>query len=377
MKNIILFTFLFFLPLSSFAAEKLSRDVALTREEFFSRTKQIEEKPLDNPALAFRIKLPKNWMKLNSGDDVKKGELSQEILGELSHYLGPPNLDLRSEFKIRANKMNYDVTAGDWFQNYIITNNYSLQGIDVSSDRRVQAHYVTVENGRQYVVRAVAQISGQTMVLAEYIVPIELWADERDVAIWSMASFYLTLPDPVPVETLVTHSFVDIARFEYPASWILNAPVVTTTDRMSAYLINLKGGIPPKDIRRNTENLLLMDGRIEVLTVSKANGATLSGEIANLKKQLMDRGLVIGGLIGPIEDIKRHPSLSFGKTEAYKINNKQGQLADYEQWIGIFESTGRIYLVQMLTVGRQDNFLAWARNSKAFKTIVSSISPVI
>lgn len=358
---------------------KLNRDVTISKEQFDAQSSQIEETPLDIPYLAYKIRLPKNWVKAPASNSNVQVDLSKRILGNIVEYLGPPTLDLRSSFRIRANDLSFDVDAKDWFLSYVFTNNYNLIGMDVTSPQRVQAQYVMIDNGNQYNVRAVAQISGHRIILAEYIVPLEFWETERSYAKMSMASFVLTNPDPSPIENMQTFRFVDIAQFQYPSSWILNAPPITSVERMSAALTNIKGK-SANDLNikgRSSNTNALMEGRIDISIVTKGLDVKIANEIATLKKQMLERQLVLGNLIEPVSGWPRHEGIIMAKIEAYKVDNVKSKLADYEQWVGVFETPGRYYFVSLLTVGRQDDFLAWSRNVKTYRTVISTLSPVV
>ena len=356
---------------------KLNRDITISKEQFENKTTLFEESPLADKFLAYKIRLGKDWVKVNDTHaDLKEG-LSKQILGDVVLYLGPATLDLRSSFRMRASDLPFDVDAKDWFLNYIFTNGYNLQGMDVPSEKRVQAQYVTFENGVQSVVRASVQISGGRVILAEYTIPVELWPTEKDMAKYSIASFTLTNFDPSSIEDMLNYSFVDIAQFSYPTSWILNAPPISSIERMSASITNLKGGvIDSADYRREAgHDTLLIDGKIDISVVTKGPDTSIDKEVTEIKKQLLSKGLVLGNLIEPIEGWEHNPAITFSKIEAYTINNQSGGLANYEEWVGVFETPGRYYFVRLLTAGRQENFLTWARNVQTFKGVIKTLGP--
>jgi len=355
---------------------KLDRSVKMTQPAFEAVTKQINEIPLNNKFLAYKIRLPSNWASSNGKLTDTHVDLSKRILGNVVEYLGPPVMDIRSSFRIRANDLTYDVSAKDWFLSYVFSNNYLLEGMDITSETRVQAQYVMVDNGNQYRVRAVAEITGPWIILVDYIVPVDAWDQEQDIAKRAMASFSLANIDPSQIEVMQTFKFVDIAQFNYPSSWLLNAPPITSIERMSASLINLKGTTTKTEYKSNMDSDILMDGRIDVSIVTKSKDVKIDKEIVLLKNQMLAKNLVIGDLIQQVNGWPYHEGIIFSKIEAYKVNNTEGRLAGYEQWVGIFETPGRYYFVRLLTVGRQDDFLTWARNTKAYKTVISTLSPV-
>ena len=351
---------------------KLNREVTLTKADFEAQTRVISQDVAANPSLSFQIRLPSDWVKLNAvgGDSALTGK---QIFGEIVQYLGPPLVDKRVIFRVRASSLQYDITAKDWFLGYINDNTYNLQGMDVTSDKRVQGQYILVDNGAQKIVRAVAEISGSQILLAETVVPVELWETNRDVVKRSMATFQLTNPDKSTVEVLQTYSFVDIAKFSYPVSWVLTAPPIVSIERMSAFLTNIRGGAGQD---KKSYERVLIDGRIDISVVSRAADTTLPKEIENIKKQLLERGLVVGSLIEPVEGWVHNANIKSSHIEVYNLNSVNNKLADYEQWIGVFVTPGRYYFIRMLTVGRNNDLITWARNVKSYKTVIETLSPV-
>ena len=238
----------------------LNRDIDLQRKTFDSQTNIINETPFNDPSLAFTVRLPKDWKKLNAGKSEFDGTSAADILGTLSEYVSPANVDERSKFRIRAGMLPFTISARNWLLNYIVSNNYTLQGLDEVSPTRIAAQYVYIESGTQYVSRAVAQISGSKIILAETVMPISLWATERDKAVWSMVSFKVNAPSAKPIEENLSYSFDDIAKFSYPKSWLLYTEPVDSIERMNAVLVNIK--VVPKGAKskaqKNWRRLLSM-----------------------------------------------------------------------------------------------------------------------
>lgn len=166
-------------------------------------------------------------------------QFTAEIFKSVVSYLSPPNLDRRSSFRIRALELKHFVSADNWFLNYILMSGSTVDGFNKRTNRRIEAQYTVLDKGQSYTVRAVAEISGSRIVLAEYLVPSETWEEERDMQIWTMISFQLTRPELGPIEKVDTYAFVDIVKFMYPNSWLLYAPMIISIDRMDASILNI------------------------------------------------------------------------------------------------------------------------------------------
>lgn len=353
---------------------KLDRKVLMERDAFREQSEEIIDVPNEDQALAFKVRLPKGWIKLPA-PKTENVMLSAELFTDLATYLSPPKGDTRSRFRVRALELKHLVSAENWFLNYVLSVGSTIDGLLTKSDRRLEAEYTVLDSGQSYLVRAAAEITGSRMVLAEYMVPSEYAKDERDQQIWSMISFALTTPDQTPVEAVDTYTFVDIVKFEYPQSWILFSPPIITIDRMDAAIINLKG--LSKDEAKNIDlDNLKLDGRIDVKVISKTLGTNEAEEIELLKSELKEKGLEIGSLIKPVKDLKLHEGIIKSQIDSYLIKSEDLKMARYELWVALLETKGRYYVITLITVGREESFYVWAQNIETFKFVVKTLSPV-
>ncbi len=379
----IVFSFVFcgfalFLPLSTQAQtaptgqiKPINTLTTVTKAQFEARSKLFKEKPLDDKHLAYEVRLPDTWVQVRSeGESLT--ELSTKLLGDLSQYVSPPRPDIRSTFRLRAVKMEHLMAPENWMLNFILSNGYTLEGMTIRNARRVEAQYVVLKNASVSTVRAVAELSGSSIVLAEYSVPAELMEEDKDDQLWSMLTFRLTTPDKGPVEKLETFSFLDLAKFNFPKSWILNAPSIQSVERIDAAIINLRGKGDSTLLEAGEKPKL--DGRIDVSLVAKSLESPIPEEIKRIKSDLESKGLFLGKKTEN-KTWKTDPSVLKSWIEVYATTGKEGQSSGYEVWVAIIELPEQYYYVRLLTLSRTDDFYIWARNIKAFETVVTTLRP--
>jgi hypothetical protein len=352
----------------------LNFKVKMSRDQFFAQSELVEEAPGNDQALKYRVRIPKGWIKLPAAE-TESVHLSTAIFKDLSTYLSQPKGDTRSRFRVRVLELKHFISAENWFLNYMLLNGSTIDGLLIKSERRLEAEYTVLDDGQPFVVRAVVEITGPRVVLAEYMVASQYAAEERDLQVWAMASFTLTNPDTGLIEPVEVYSFVDIVRFEYPQSWILYSPPVTTIDRMEASILNLKG-VSRDDLKNINMNDTKLDGRVDVEVVSKTIGTSEAQEIEHLKKKLNQKGLETGELIKSINDIKLNKRIAHSKIDSYRIKSNDPKMARYELWVAILESEGRFYIITLITMGREENFSVWAQNTETFKHVLRSLAPV-
>lgn len=353
---------------------KLDMTVTMTKQEFLRATDMVEEAPAGDEQLSYRVRVPKGWIKLPTAklDEI---QFTAEIFKSVVSYLSPPNLDRRSSFRIRALELKHFVSADNWFLNYILMSGSTVDGFNMRTNRRIEAQYTVLDMGQSYTVRAVAEISGSRIVLAEYLVPSETWQEERDMQIWTMMSFQLTRPELGPIEKVSSYAFVDIVKFMYPDSWLLYSPPIVSIDRMDASILNIKG--ISKDMAASLDvRDTRLDGRIDINIVSKTLGTTESMEIEALKSRFLKRGLIVSDLISSIDPVPLHEGVKQSKIDAYKLASENSRLIGYEAWIAVLDTKGRYYMISLITPGRQEDYYKWAQNTETFKYMMGSLAPV-
>jgi hypothetical protein len=356
---------------------KLNREVELARKNFDENSVLFSSQVFQQPSLAYDIRLSKGFRKVDLGQGTGQDKISfgRGLFIKVDDYIGPSYGDLNARFQVSAVKLPFLMNAKNWLLNHILENYYSLIGIDVSSDKRVQAQYVAIRDNVPYVIRAVAQISGNKLLLAEYVVPQDMWGEVRDQAIWSMVTFRLTEPSSEPAEKMKEHLFLDIAQFQYPVSWDFVAAPVRNSEILSARLSNVRGGGSKMTAEQKMRDFLL-SGRIDIVTPARTNVTKLSDEIQKINSELAAENFKVGDKLNDKHSLKLHPSILKQTIESYQLEGVQTPLAGYEYWIAILTTENRYYFVSLITVSRQHSYLEWSRNISTFEYILKSLSPV-
>lgn len=340
----------------------------LPEQKFLEDSELIEDTPLGDKYLAFRLRLPKKWTRATIGEKVTwdasqtdGSNIGQRIMVQISQYFGPTRLDALSRFEVSAQTLQHEVTAKNWFMHEILARGYALEGLNVYSDRKVEALYVMVERGTAYVVRAIAEINGPRVVLASYWVPDKYWAEERAQQEHAIKSFEFVSPHMTKIELTKSYAFLDLLSFEYPASWRLIAPNIWSIEGMEAKVVS---SVDDK----------MLNGEISIVIVTNEDESYLNDEIAFIKKDMESRNLQFNKRIEVLNDkYKLGPHVLYSYFEAYKLQ-KDGTI-DHEFWLGIMEESRYYYVVSMITPGRSKEFYSWARNVEAFQTVVESLKP--
>jgi hypothetical protein len=382
----------------------------LSDADFQQKSKLHKEVPMGDDYLSYEIKMPIEWQKLDLGggssttDDLPDGQIkiskkmarvqrdflakeaklleqkgvsvrgddeagggksgmSSKILGTLAKYYGPTAVNsYPSTLTIDAQDLKFDISTKNWFLNFILSNGYTLEGLEVVNDRRVEGLYVLLDNGVSYIIRAVAEINGKRMVLVRMSIPESEWMAQRGIQEKVIRSFRFLSPETVKIGASRTYSFLDFLRFDYPVMWRLAAPSVSSLDSMDANLL------------LSTDETTL-EGEIAVHIVANDADTTVANEAKLLADGVKDKGFILGDMLEEPDYFKVQPQVFYNKTQVYKLNYKTKDSLEYEYWITIMREDRYFYYVTLMTVGRSSSFFTWAKNTEAYQQVVESLRP--
>ncbi|MEM6780893.1 MAG: hypothetical protein AAF569_03430 [Pseudomonadota bacterium] len=340
---------------------KLKLVETMEEEAFNKETKLYSDTPFGDEFLAYEVRIPKDWTQ-GETYTAEKGEsasVSLDILGNIARFDGPPRLDARSYFTLEALNLDYETTARSWFMNFILSNGYTIQGMDEISDRELNALYIYVEDDISYATRLAARINGPRIIVARYFVPLDDFEDEKIIQAQSMTSFKLTNTTGKQIEIRKTYDFLDQSHFDYPVSWQLNASDIMSIERMNAEIFSLS----------ESEE---MNGRIQIMIVSRLLDTSLSSEVTKFMDSFSIKNYELGSLIES-HDFKHHPDMDFVKTQSYKLEPYAPTMMKYEYWASLLQNDDYYYIVTMLTPARNAEYFLWTKNVEAFRVVLSSI----
>lgn len=351
-------------------AQPLPEISLLPVEEFNAKTILYEETPANDKSLSYRFRLPKDWKKPEDLA-VTSYQVSDKILGEIVRFYGPPLLDTRSIFSIQAINLEYKLTATQWMLQYLLANGYTIQGMKEINEDRSEALYVKVENDVTYVIRAIAQINGKRVVLAQYIMPADNWEEEKHLQAQIMGTFELTHPVEELIEPMQKYHFLDLAEFNYPASWQYQGAPVNSAERVTFNLLNVASEQKIKWTKYKTLN-----GRIQADIVAYDLIDTPEEEIEKLKANLSKLGLIATEQLETRNDFRFNEGVEPVPVYIFKVTDSENNLLQYEYWILAMEAGDYFYFVSLVTPSRDEDFFIWARNTETYKLIIKMFTPL-
>lgn len=344
----------------------LGRDVKLAKPEFEAVTKLYESDDLDgDPFLAYRVRLPGDWSYVGPSK-LKELQLNNRLSGVFAYYVSPPILELRSSFRVKAQRMAHIMGIRDWAYHYGLGNRYTFQGMSIYGDDRAEVTYVVTEMDVSYVVRAAIVVSGPRVVIAEYYVPMQKYEEEKDNQTWTITSFYLKKRDLSAAEPNKTLYFFDIASVNYPETWAVQNPNIVSVDQMNASVVNARQ-------HRRADEPSLLQGRVDVFLF--ANNADYNERLAldEINTQFAAQNLKLGRRIGRFEPNANEHNLQGLRFTAYAIDHQDQVYQDYQYWVAILQGKNYYFYICMLTPPSASNLYEWSRNLGAFEYMIKTM----
>lgn len=336
--------------------------------EFEKQTKVLaSQNPYDDSYLSYTLRVPKDW-----GDNIQQAPiskaagqslLSSSVLSIIAKYVAKPKNLLRSSITIEAQNMSYEISAKNWFINFIINNGFSLNGLTEKSPREIEAIYIALVNDITYVVRARAIFNGSRLVVVRYYLPQDNYEEEKIMQAQVLASFTLTENSNERIEKQETYGFLDQSYFNYPKSWKLKEKSILSIERMSALLTQ----------ETLEERTAILEGHIKVNVVSRLLKTTLAQEIEAFRKDLKIPNYSIGDLLETVK-YEYDPSVKIGKAQIYKlIPDDKVNMQAYEFLVTVMQGDDYFYITSLITPAREQDFYTWAKNMEAARIVNESM----
>lgn len=315
--------------------------------------------PLNDNDLAFKVDVPKEWTNDNVTDTLTQ-ELDNKILYNITRFRSPMIGVNRANFSIQALKLEHEITAKHWLQNYIISNGYAPQGEIISEDRHTAAlGFVWTSDGAASYGYMRVRINGGKIIVARFDAPVSLKDYLSFIQQKLPDSLTLTYPVDEPVETQKAFALVDSIKFGYPLSWTILGSDFRDMNRLTVQLQNVSS-------RK-------IDGFISFVAVRRTRSASLRTELENMRNYFKNSfKLEIAGMKSS-EDIETSNRFIFNRYEVYNVQNEDKKRLPQELHFAVLGDKEWYIFAFMITPTEEDNLYTWARNTESFHVVVRSV----
>jgi hypothetical protein len=350
--------------------------------EFEKNTRiEKEENPYDDKYISYEFRVPKKWTENSERSALTKVKipqgrradsqalglgamgLSSNVLGILGKYVGPPTNLLRSHVVVEAQELGYEISARNWFVQFILKNGFTLAGYTEKSSDELEALYVEVINDQSYIVRTRVVINGPRLIMFRHYLPQENYDEEKLSQAQIVASLKLLNPVDEGIEKRQEYGFLDQSYFNYPVSWEFTAKPIYSIERMSATLMQKKG---------DKDSPLVLEGQIKIAVTSRLLKTTLAEETEKFRSSIAIKNYTLGDFIENIP-VTYDKSITMGQTQAYKlVPANPVSMKSYEFMVSVMQGNDYYYIISLLTPSREQDFYNWSRNLEAFRIVVET-----
>jgi len=344
--------------------QKLKEYELLPEDKFEQATKKVEEiRPYNEEGLSFTIRLPKKWtdnvQQPPGGAALGQRHLSKTVPDLLARYVGAAKNLERSYLTVEAQQVTYEISAQNWFVNFIMINGLSLTALTEKNPREVEGLYVQMMGDLTFVVRTRVVVNGSKLMLIRYYLPQENYEQEKVLQAQVVRSFAVSNPSQEHIEKQAHYGFLDQSYFNYPESWTLKERNILSIERMSALLFQAS-----KDQKK-----VILEGHIKINVISRLLNTTMAQEIEKFRENLKIKDYSLGQMLETV-DYDYDPSIKTGKAQVYElVPSDPVNMKSYEFLVTVMQGDDYYYITSMITPAREQDFYTWAQNMEAARIV--------
>lgn len=344
----------------------LERKVSMPRTEFETQTKVYELSELrGQPSLAYQIRIPTSWQEISAAD-LQQQQLVGGLSGVLAYYVSPPDLNLTSSVKIKAEPLGYIQTAASWLRTYAAQNSYTYQAFAEHAPNRAEAEFLLIDRDITYVVRMVAITNGAWVVTAEYSVPVDKYTQERDLQIWTTTDFFLKYIDDRLPESIKTYSALPDIDLLYPTTWVTQAADLSAPNQSYTAFVLADQPAPNQSAQ--------VRGRIDIAVFNADSPSSNEMKLAFLDKKLEIAGIKRGTATAHMPPPPLPDGFTVVSAKTYDLVSTNGLTRPDQYWLIHLKAAQADLYVGLLSPPAQSNYAVWARNYNAVRFIIGHIT---
>jgi len=345
------------------------KEYAAPNAEEFKKVTRVEKEvlPYNDDYISYEFRIPKKWTGNSELPELKGVDgaqgLSVNVLGILGKYVGAPNNLLRSRIIVEAQDLGYEISAKNWFVNFVLKNGFTLSGFTEHSRSKLEALYVEVQDDQPYVVRTLVLINGPRLIMFRYFLPQENYESEKLGQAQVTSSFKLLNPVNESIEKQKEFGFLDQSYFNYPISWDFAAKPIYSIERMSATMMQ----------KNEKDSPQVLEGQIKLHVISRLLKTTIAEETTKFRDSVKIDNYTIGKFIENL-DFAYDKSIRDGKTQVYElVPSDPVSMKSYEFVVSIMQGDDFYYITSLITPSREQDFYNWSRNIEAFRVVTESV----
>ena len=336
----------------------------LSEADFISATKQVNKVPHGDRALAYSMRIEKDWTEGRGGASMNF-LLSEKIFLELDTYVGRPTISGRSRIEIEAMNVEDNLSAEQWYISYLTEDGLTPEAFVTHSDNKVESLMVVMERDYSYYLRTLVVINGSKVIMVKYYVPIHYFQQQGPIQAKILESFKVTHPQKPEEQEMLLHKFLDVAELYYPQGWEVFIKPRERMELTLAKVINVKGQFG-QSVGKKTE------GRLYVMVEMADGYTTLSEDLKSYKEKIEIQGMLFGKKLEEDYDFKYAGNMKSPITEVYEGVDSNNTQVEYELWVTAMRGGEYNHFILLMTPSRNEMFRVWAGNTQAYKKVLEN-----
>ncbi|MGM0422430.1 MAG: hypothetical protein ACQEQL_04940 [Pseudomonadota bacterium] len=332
------------------------------KDDFAEESKKHTATRFKSDPIKYEIKIPKDWAHTTANLGLST-DINSRLLDTLDHFQGELIVGGgRPSLSIEAIKINHEILAEHWLQNYIFKNGHASENpVEARNENQAQVSFIYIKGGTSFRAVVRAYIIQDRLLLIKFEAPIN--ADEKISTLGELAveSFTIASANLGAVEKTEDFSFRNGLKFSFPSSWEPRNHSLRDPNRLAIEFHNV------------TQNETLK-GLVRVISYRRNEEYTNDFIINDLQKQVKT------DLKLKISQLENSTPLSVGLAydiahiERYAVSREKRLKVEYELWLAVLGKEDWVTFIYLLTPNKNLDFYSWARNTRMLDLLITSIN---
>jgi hypothetical protein len=337
-----------------------AQEEAISDEAFNDKTTEYTNTKFYANAVSYKIRIPKSWE--NMGEDISENpDVNDRLLQTIEEFRGPTVIGgQRPTIKVEAMILKHEMLAEHWLQNYIFKNGFTLPGeIKATNESEAEADIVYVKGPLSLTAKLKVIITQNRLILIRFDAPTNLDKETYKVANKSIEEFKLIDTKIGNTEEIIEFSLSNRITFNYPNSWLIKNHVLSDANKVKTELHNVG----------SNGDLL---GLIQIQSY-RTSRKSLNDILKDLKEGIEGERKISPAELTHSSVLNVGLNFDMAMIETYKVSINDRSSTDYELWLAVLNEEGWLNTLYLLTPSKDIDYYEWARNTRAFDILLSSI----
>lgn len=346
------------------------------------RTQIFQTVPFGDNELAYEMRLPTNWGQSRFTQYGSPGKEKYEILTNIDRFFGPAIEDVRPFVWLEVERLQRLTTSELYLNAYFIKRGITPETMKVHDGHRAEALYLETRDYNTYVMRTLAVVNGDRLVLVTFGVPIAAYKTYRDLIGMTLTSYRPLQKIERGLEPVNKYKLLNVLTFDYPKRWIIrNENRKTSINPSVEFVLPTELNLTASEIRDQLNGVIIVNAWRHTPDYSRT--VLEQSIVKRLKQSRIEMQDVLQAekqLPSTVPGLKITQTVYVGlidsttpTTEEFGIIQDRSSFPRQEIWVTTYENANYTAAVTLVSWPQTKNYQNWSYNVISYQAILDSL----